>query len=362
MKKRNFSLDLLRVFAILGVVAIHADVITSSPTNYLGGVSWWFANTIHSLASASVPLFVMLTGALVLHKPKVPYSYILPKVITLFISPFLIWWGFYSWWTITRLGLPLSITTQAQRVFFTDVGHLYFLQIIIGIYLVLPLLHRFLKTQQQKYQLLVLCFVALTSMLFEYASFLLFKTYNQSNAFVIFLPFTTYALLGYYLAKIAVKPKQWWLIFISTLTLAGIISAASYLNTKAFISGTTVFWTPSGGNFFWEPFTLPIILLSVSIFVLFNTVETVFPTIFKSQKFLAGLASLSAASFGIYLIHPFVMEQIDHYFHFSIQFISYPLWIYYLQRIIYTFTASAVIVTIGLRIPYLKAIFGGKKI
>jgi len=36
MKKRVLSLDLARVLSILGVVAIHAENITSSKTNYLG--------------------------------------------------------------------------------------------------------------------------------------------------------------------------------------------------------------------------------------------------------------------------------------------------------------------------------------
>lgn len=358
MKNRNLSFDLLRIFAILGVVAIHADVITSSPTNYLGGLSWWFANTIHSLASVSVPLFIMLTGALVLHKSNVTYSYVIPKIITQFAFPFLVWWMFYSWWTTFRLGIPFDLIVLFKQFFVADVGHLYFLLIIIGLYAVMPQLHRFLKTYPLKQQFTFLGTITVLSVVYEYLSFLVFKTYNQTNIFTIFLPFFTYLLGGYYLAKVSVKPKVWWLLLCSSFVLVGLISMASYSNTLGLIQGSRIFWTPSGGNLFWEPFTLPIVLLAGIIFILFNSIESVFPRIFKSQQAIKILSSLSTASFGIYLVHPFVMEQIDHYFHFSIQFISYPLWIYYLQKISCTFGLSAAFVLAVLSVPYLKAIFG----
>lgn len=361
MKKRNLSFDLMRVFAIVGVVAIHADVITSSPTNYLGGLSWWFANTIHSLMSVSVPLFIMLTGALVLHKPKVTYSYVLPKILKQFVVPFIVWWTFYNWWTTSRLGGALDPLLLFKRLLLTDVGHLYFLLISIGLYAVMPPLQRFLKALSPQQYYLFLGSVTTLSLLYEYLSFLVFRTYNQTNIVIIFLPFLTYVVWGYHLAKVSVTPKVWWLLLTYAFTLTGLISAASYYNTLALIQGNSVFWTPSGGNLFWEPFTLPIILLSGICFVLLNNCIKIFPSIFKSQKIASFMTSLSAVSFGIYLVHPLVMEQIDHSFHFSIQFIAYPLWIYYVQRITTTFAVSAVVVLGIARVPYLKMVLGNKK-
>ncbi|NCN45471.1 MAG: hypothetical protein COU63_02900 [Candidatus Pacebacteria bacterium CG10_big_fil_rev_8_21_14_0_10_36_11] len=80
MKKRVLSLDLARVLSILGVVAIHAENITSSKTNYLGGISWWFVNTVHSLVAVSVPLFVMISGTLLLNKKDLSNNYVFSKI------------------------------------------------------------------------------------------------------------------------------------------------------------------------------------------------------------------------------------------------------------------------------------------
>ncbi len=42
-KEHDLSADLVRVYAIFGVVFLHSDSVTSSLTNYVGGTSWWLA-------------------------------------------------------------------------------------------------------------------------------------------------------------------------------------------------------------------------------------------------------------------------------------------------------------------------------
>ena len=66
MKEKYFWVDVLRVFAIVAVVVVHvsADIITewnSMPRSW-----WWAANFYDSLARGGVPVFVMLSGALLL--------------------------------------------------------------------------------------------------------------------------------------------------------------------------------------------------------------------------------------------------------------------------------------------------------
>jgi hypothetical protein len=66
-RERQHHLDLLRAIACLSVVMIHVSaefVVRGS-----AGPDFWVGNLLDSLSRAGVPLFVMISGALMLNKP-----------------------------------------------------------------------------------------------------------------------------------------------------------------------------------------------------------------------------------------------------------------------------------------------------
>ena len=360
MKNRILSYDLIRVFAIVAVVATHTENITSSTTNYLGGISWWFANTIHSLVMISVPLFVMLSGALVLNKENLTSQYLSSKIIKKFLVPLIFWWLFYSFWNSWQAQTIITFSTiQALLInlFKVNIGHLYFLPVIIGLYLLAPIIRKsIINNQSKQYQSLAV--IVSLSLLYQSLTFFVFKLYNATNIFFIAIPFLAYFLLGYYLAKLKISLKQWWFVFLVSLIIVGIVSVATYYNTLAFNQELTVFWTPAGGNFFWQPFTIFAILLASFVFILLNNIQVILPKLFQSKITCSWLIFFSNLSFGIYLVHPFVIDRIDHFFNLAIHLTSLPLWFYYLYRTAVILVFSTVVVAIIQKIPYLRKIFG----
>ena len=348
-------MDLARVLAILGVVAIHTENITASKTNYLGGVSWWFANTIHSLIIVSVPLFFMISGSLLLRRKEITSSYAIGKLGREFLPPLLFWWAIYFWWN-SRLIFPANLSSFFTDFFYTDTGHLYFLQIIVGLYLFLPLVFKLVKNQLVSMRSLVL--LTLLAMVYEYSSFLFLETYNKTNIFLIFIPFVLYFIWGFYLAQVILKKQQWWVISLVSLASVLLISYLTFISTKLFNAGNTLFWTPLGGNLFWEPFTLPVLLLSGMIFVLLNNIAVVFPSIFKSQKCNSFLTLLSGISFGVYLIHPLVLDRLDNIFNLAVHLTTMPLWFYYIYRTGLVFIVSSVIVYLLSRVKIFNVLLG----
>lgn len=355
MKKRDLSFDLLRVLAILGVVLIHADNITASKTNYLGGFSWWFVNTIHSLAIISVPIFVMISGALIFNKNKLSLEYVFNKVSYQFLPPLLFWSAFYFQWHTGNFFIT-DLHKFLNNFFYSNLDHLYFLQIIIGLYLFAPLIHNWVHKKDFPNWLLTLG--ASLAVGYEYLSFTILKTYNQTNMIYVFLPFLVYFIWGFYLSKIKLKGWQWWAYFVFALLLTVGISYLTFVNTNSFNQGNTMLWTPSGGNSFWEPFTLPVLLLSMLVFILIRNIEVIFPNIFKFEKANILLAELSKASFGVYLIHPFVMDQIDHFFNLAVHLTSLPLWFYYLYRSGIVFVLSTIFIILISRIRIFNILIG----
>lgn len=66
-RPRQYGLDLLRILAICGVVAIHVIGVIVSNTQLKGTTQWWVATAIDLGAVWTVPVFVMISGALVLN-------------------------------------------------------------------------------------------------------------------------------------------------------------------------------------------------------------------------------------------------------------------------------------------------------
>jgi len=347
MSKRDLSLDLIRTFAIVGVVATHTEDITSSTSNYLGGLSWWFANTIHSLISVSVPLFVMLTGSLLLSRQEIKYSYIIQKTFKKLFLPFVFWWLFYVWRQSFNLKIPINITDLSLKFVMADVGHLYYLLIAIGLYLVSPKLKEFLIVSSQSQQQKFLWSLTLISIVCHNFSFLFFKNIQFVNLLTIFLPFISYLLWGYFLARKPISKKTWWAMFFVSIGITLSLSLATYLNTSAWNNGFKLFWTLKQGNFFGEPFFLPVFVLAGLVFLLLKNAPQLFPKYFNSKQLTYLINQTAISAFGIYLIHPVIIDLVNDKLGMGIQFVAYPLWLYYSLKTLLVFCVSGAIIFVS---------------
>lgn len=143
-KERIFWIDVCRVIAIFGVVLIHScgEIFYSYgkiPASY-----WLAANILDSFARVAVPLFVMISGALLLrpnNSPSVNLKNIGSRIGKVLL-PLIIWSMFYLWWvdynTPNKIIDPLEWLQKflSQPVMY----HLWFVYMIIGIYILLPIL------------------------------------------------------------------------------------------------------------------------------------------------------------------------------------------------------------------------------
>lgn len=358
IEARSLKYDLIRAAAIIGVVATHAEAITASPTNYLGGISWWFANLVHSFASSSVPLFVLLTGALVLKKTVVTYRYVWSKIINQFILPLIFWLLLYFWWNARRSGAEFSVNDLFSQFFYTDIGHLYYLQVVIGLYLSLPIIHKLVRstTDRGKFFLAAVSVVLVAGT--KLISFININWDDKTNAVLIFLPYISYLFLGSWLGSLAIKKFNLFILsFVAALVII-ILSIASYNNVVAFNNSNFLFWTEKGGSYVWDTFNIFVMMLACLVFLILLNIETVATKLFQVGWIKTCILVVSSLSFGIYLIHPLIMDLIDTSLGISIQFISYPLWIWYILRTSIVLVISSVTVYVIKKTPIVRVIFG----
>jgi surface polysaccharide O-acyltransferase-like enzyme len=148
--QRLFLIDLGRIAAVLAVIAIHTwSLLGSLPP---GSRQWWVAAIPYSASRWAVPLFVMISGGLLLRSasagsPSTFYRRRLARVM----PPAIFWIVAYLLFRATFLHETLSLRSVSADLFLgTPFVHLYFLYIIVGLYLVTPIVHPFVATASRR--------------------------------------------------------------------------------------------------------------------------------------------------------------------------------------------------------------------
>src|SRR5438309_1203479 len=93
----NIAADIVRVLSVVCVVIIHtANAIYARP-DYFGGLSWWIALLLGAFSRIAIPLFVMLSGYLLLQKDETLEKSLIRATKRILI-PLVFWTLFYLWW------------------------------------------------------------------------------------------------------------------------------------------------------------------------------------------------------------------------------------------------------------------------
>lgn len=144
----RWDLEILRIVAILGVVAIHVFPLAFMHPRLEGTATWNFAVIIQTVSVRCVPMFILVSGALVL-APRMhqagPWEFYRRRAARMI--PAVIFWHLFYLFVIRVLVRGEDLT--AQKVFLNVVDArvytaLYFLWLILGLYLVAPVLASFL--------------------------------------------------------------------------------------------------------------------------------------------------------------------------------------------------------------------------
>ncbi|KAG1261821.1 hypothetical protein G6F65_014792 [Rhizopus arrhizus] len=141
---RYARLDAARWLAAVAVVLLHsAALIVSDPAAY-GGGAWLAANLYDSAARWCVPVFVMVSGALLLDpdKPQDALKFYSRRMARI-CAPLVFWTLFYltwrtglDWWDDGRVDFSFWPRKVVQG---EPYYHLWYLYMIVGLYLFAPL-------------------------------------------------------------------------------------------------------------------------------------------------------------------------------------------------------------------------------
>lgn len=301
---RDYSLDILRILSICGVVAIHLFgyvVGHAEPQSR----NWWLAAALDIPFIWVVPVFVMISGALLLAPPKVlaPRSFYRKRAVRLL--PALIVWHVVYLVGVRWLmrGEDLGPARVAQLLFDGSVfTQLYFLWLILGLYLVAPLLTAFLQGGgPRRAQILAAVLMAATALAFMapgIAASLGFARPISLNIFTHWLPYVGYFVAGRALRDVKLTGGSLVAAIVAALGLAALClwqyghrGQAGLLNVVSPVSYLSV----------------TVVVLAVAVFL---AAKSIFSQVTPAPRTGRILVTLSGASFGVFLVHLLVFEII----------------------------------------------------
>ena len=308
---RLLYLDQLRLLGTFAVILAHVAGQNLSAVE-VGSYPWAVFRMTDFAVLWSVPVFVMISGALFLDSVKPLnlrklYGSNLKKLVT----AFLFWSAVYA---LEKLLMGEGIR-EAVEMLLQGRYHMWYLFLIAGLYILTPLLRKITESKQLTRYFLAVFFVirvflpglisflryvnlpGTTLLLDALSNHLIAMDFGLTGIYIF------YYLLGFYLAKYEV-PLRWrsvsWAV-----ALGAYLAAVGFLFRNARLTG-------SGS----KPFDYTLLALAMSA-GMFLFAKYVLGSLALKEKTRGLIKKLSGDTFGVYLVHPLVLSQLRDTFHLN---------------------------------------------
>ena len=318
-------LDVVRLVAMFTVVCCHC----TDPFNFYPGTSpdiadikFWGA-AYGAFLRPCVPLFVMITGALLLpvrSETSAFYKKRIPRVLW----PFLIWSVLYALfpWLLGLFGFPpetlvlffpysgeeamrqslevsLNNVAQIPLNFSAIAVHMWYIYLLIGLYLYLPIFSAWVEKASRRAQLWFLAAWGVTLFLpyyQEFANNYLWGTcsWNAFGMLYYFAGFNGYLLLGHSLRHTDWSLGKTLAIGIPSFAIGYAVTFFGFRHITAQPSPT-----PEEYELFFTYCSPNVAMMTIPAFLLCKQVNV------KSARLKKALANLTLCGFGVYMIHYF---------------------------------------------------------
>lgn len=293
ISRYSICADQIRVIATFAVVLLHVSANSLNQAVF-GSFSWWLANLLDSASRACIPLFVMLSGALLLSVPIQDPTSFYRRRFGRVLLPLLIWSLFYSGWTMLKAqvkGQPVVMEQISHNLIAgTPYFHLWYLFMLTGLYAVAPLLSRAIQYIQQRFAPSPSWYLLLTVIVSAVYT-LSYPVFAQGWPWPLwFIGYIPLMALGAVLwGKQSSVGAMGLLCCYMIMTL--IIARLCYIQLAHYPDTT--------GIYSYQYLSLPVLGASIACWYLLS----------RPYRALAGTCKLIAPyCFGIYLLHPVFLD------------------------------------------------------
>lgn len=304
--------DHVRVYSIIAIVLLHVSSPVVVSYRSIGLCDWWAGNLLDSATRWGVPVFIMLSGLLLLDPLKVESAGdFFRKRASRVLVPLVVWFPLYLLWVRYWHGIVLDFSYLKKLPAFGPYYHLYFLYIIIAMYLITPFLRKHVHEMCDSSVVLLGVFFLLIGSVNSVVSCateprnvdLIIPRYVHFFFFIS--GFIGYYIGGFYLRSITLSVRGFYFVLAGFL-LAVAVTAAG---TASLISR---FGIETFGLYLYDYFSPLCILMAFSMFLIIKESSRLYPPKKRNWR-LSRLVTqeLAPCTFGVYLIHPIFIDVMD---------------------------------------------------
>jgi len=281
------KLDAARWMAALAVVLLHCAAYPLTSVSDYGSSDWQWANIYDAASRWCVPVFVMISGALLLNPNKhEAFKSFYRRRAARVVPAVAFWTVFYLLWGALMYhldGVPMDAAAWLRKATGgAPYYHLWYLYMLVGLYLFAPYLRALYQRCSPRQRMAAVVAI--------FALAILQTLHRELNAggygffLTWFLPYISYFLAGRMMFEGELRLPLPALILGVTIVLTAI--GASALSTANALN-----------VYFYDTFSLTVPLMSLAVFQL----------ILNARR-LPRFSAVASLTFGIYLAHPMFLD------------------------------------------------------
>ena len=344
---RLVSYDLLRIIACFAVIVLHVAAknwYDQPPASY----QWQVFNFYDSVMRFCVPVMIMISGTFFLNPDKeISIKKLLFKYILRLLAAYIFWSLLYAIKLFVDTGAALNwsgIKSIVLNIIYSRY-HLWFLPMLIGLYLITPVVRLMTKDEnswQIRYFLILFFIFGLfrpTILAFDLPYYAHITHLVKTIPVELAGGYVGYFVWGYYLFRNEITKKVTMIIYIlGILSIISCILVSSYFSIRA--------GEPKGTLYAY--LTVTTFFVSSAIFLFFKYIVSQWLWPVRLKKIIY---SVSVSTFGVYLIHDFFLQIFGSWGLDSLTFnsiLSVPI------IALATFVVSFVVVLVIRKIPFIN--------
>lgn len=303
--KRIVFLDYLRVIACFMVVLVHACEFYycgESGVSVADDTDRLWISIIDGAFRQSVPLFIMASSFLLLPLTTSSTVFFKRRFSRVFV-PFLVWSLLYAVVPVITGAMEGNIAERVSTILYTantDSGHLWFIYMLIGVYLVMPVISPWLSRVSKRGEEIFLAIWFLTT----FTGYLRPLTgyvwgevfWNNFHALYYFSGYIGYVVLAHYIRKYVDWSLKKSVAVGVPLILVGFAITAGLFYTHSMESNDYAYVEQS-----WYFCTFNVAMMTAGSFLILRHIN------YSKQWLYRPIQSVSKISYGIYLMHIFVL-------------------------------------------------------
>ena len=343
-KSRVLYLDLLKVVAAIGVVAIHVSAENWRKID-IYSADWAIQTIYDGIMRCAVPIFIMVSGALFLGR-DIPIKTLYKKYVLRLLIVFCIWSFTYA----MIMYFPINAANYKKFILELIKGHyhLWFIPMIAVQYMLVPITKKIARDKKIANYFIIMAIIFASIVPTAIGQITAFSeklgetldTVYTKTGIGLVLGYTVYFMLGYVLNKAKISRKAEAIIY--TLGAIGFIITPLLLIVLSRAVGEA--------NSLYGSYLAPNVMASAVAVFVFTKKHSGY--LKNGTLFARVITTLSLISFGVYLVHPLFLDRLQY--NYKITPVTFGAAIGVPVLIVIIYGASTIVSLILNKIPIIK--------